>query len=286
MDRYQLRYFLAIVETGSFSRAAVRVNVAQPTLSAGIAKLETELGVKLFQRSSRRVHLTEAGTRLLPHARRIIHEFNVAQQAVAEAEGDALLRIGILSTIPAAIIERIFAEARRDNAASRFEVLDGGEREIGNMLQEGRVDIALTVLRGKDGQAGGEVLAEEGYRLAMAENHSLAGETRVSAERLREEAMILRRHCEALSETSRFFLDRGIRPLFSFTTTSDERALAMVRAGLGVTVVPEGYQGSGVALPRLEGFDLSRKLGLRYLEAEASPGSRDNAFVRACRAIL
>lgn len=284
MDRYQLRYFLTIVETGSFSRAAARVNVAQPTLSVGIAKLEAELGVKLFQRSSRRVHLTEAGTRLLPHARRIMHEFNVAQQAVAEAEGDALLRIGILSTIPAAIMEQIFAHARRDNAASRFEVLDGGEREIGNMLQEGRIDIALTVLRGKDAQDG-DPLVEEGYRLAVSDRHPLAGEALVTAERLSEEAMILRRHCEALSETSRFFLDRGIRPLFSFTTTSDERALAMVRAGLGVTVVPEGYQGSGVSLPRLQGFDLTRKLGLRYPETNGS-GVSDNAFVRACRAIL
>ena len=64
MDRYLLRYFLAIVETGNFSRAAARENVAQPTLSAGIAKLEGQLQARLFDRTNRRVHLTQAGSRL------------------------------------------------------------------------------------------------------------------------------------------------------------------------------------------------------------------------------
>ncbi|RYG01519.1 MAG: LysR family transcriptional regulator, partial [Caulobacteraceae bacterium] len=70
MDRYLLRYFLAIVETGNFSRAAARENVAQPTLSAGIAKLEGQLQARLFDRTNRRVHLTQAGSRFLVHARR------------------------------------------------------------------------------------------------------------------------------------------------------------------------------------------------------------------------
>src|SRR3990167_2289434 len=65
MDRYLLRYFLAIVETGNFSRAAARENVAQPTLSAGIAKLEGQLQARLLDRTNRRVHLTEAGSRFL-----------------------------------------------------------------------------------------------------------------------------------------------------------------------------------------------------------------------------
>ena len=94
MDRYLLRYFLAIVETGNFSRAAARENVAQPTLSAGIAKLETQLGARLFDRTNRRVHLTEAGGRFLTHARRIEHEFNLAQAAVSEPRMPILSSLG------------------------------------------------------------------------------------------------------------------------------------------------------------------------------------------------
>ena len=71
MDRYLLRYFLAVAELGSFSRAAAKVNVTQPTLSVGIAKLEEQVGARLFERTTRRVSLTPAGSRFLPRARRI-----------------------------------------------------------------------------------------------------------------------------------------------------------------------------------------------------------------------
>ncbi|MEX0298823.1 MAG: LysR family transcriptional regulator, partial [Kordiimonas sp.] len=73
MDLYLLRYFLAVVETGSFTRAADRVFVTQPTLSAGIKKLEGQVGHVLFERSNRRVFLTDAGTRFLPRAKAILH---------------------------------------------------------------------------------------------------------------------------------------------------------------------------------------------------------------------
>ena len=75
MDRYLLRYFLAVAELGSFSKAAGRVNVTQPTLSVGIAKLEEEVGARLFERTTRRVSLTPAGSKFLQHARRITQEY-------------------------------------------------------------------------------------------------------------------------------------------------------------------------------------------------------------------
>src|SRR3546814_5358189 len=78
IDRYLLRYFLAVVDTGSFSKAAAQANVTQPTLSVGIGKLERLIGATLFHRTSQRVHPTEAGSRLLPHARRIENDFNLA----------------------------------------------------------------------------------------------------------------------------------------------------------------------------------------------------------------
>ena len=79
MDRYLLRYFLAVAELGSFSKAAARVSVTQPTLSVGIAKLESEVGARLFERTTRRVSLTPAGSRFLGHARNhlVAHVFEV-----------------------------------------------------------------------------------------------------------------------------------------------------------------------------------------------------------------
>ena len=82
IDRYLIRYCLGVVDQGSFSAAAASARVTQPTLSAGIAKLEALLGQQLFDRSGRRVRLTEAGTRFVDHARRIEAEFAAAERAV------------------------------------------------------------------------------------------------------------------------------------------------------------------------------------------------------------
>ena len=84
----------------------------------------------------------------------------------------------------------------------------------------------------------------------------------VRPEDLAEETMIVRRHCEVLPETSRYFVDHGVRPRFSFRTTNDDKALALVRAGLGITVMPDSHRDPEVSRPRLSGFDLVRDIGL------------------------
>ena len=77
IDRYLLRYFLAVIDHGNFSKAAVQCKVSQPTLSVGIAKLERLLDKSLFHRTNRRVELTEGGAHLAVHARRIEGDFNL-----------------------------------------------------------------------------------------------------------------------------------------------------------------------------------------------------------------
>src|SRR3546814_12573509 len=81
--------------------------------------------------------------------------------------------------------------------------------------------------------------------------------------------MMVRRHCEVLSETSRYFTDRVVRPRFSFRTTNDDKTLALVRAGLGITRLPDTYSDSEVARPRLCGFDLHRKIDLFHSQRSA-----------------
>lgn len=260
IDRYLLRYFLAVVDTGSFSRGAVQVNVTQPTLSVGIAKLERLCGATLFHRTSQRVHLTEAGSRLVVHARRIENDFNLAIKSVA-GEAAQIVRIGILSTIPTAMLERIAAEHRLRDDQGQIEIVEGSERDLVSRLGRGRLDLAVTILR-PHMEWRCEPLRKEGYALVMPRWHRLAGAPEVRPEDLAEETMIVRRHCEALPETSRHFVEHGVRPRFSFRTTNDDKALALVRAGLGVTVMPDSYRDRDVSRPRLSGFDLTRTIGL------------------------
>lgn len=263
IDRYLLRYFLAVVDTGSFSKGAAQVNVTQPTLSVGIAKLERLCGATLFHRTSQRVHLTEAGSRLLPHARRIENDFNLAAQSIVGSTGTSLVRLGVLSTIPTIMLERLVAEHRRRDDGAQIEIVEGTERDLVSRLGRGRIDLALTVLR-PGGEWQHEPLYREGYSLALPRWHRLAAAESIKAEDLAEETMIVRRHCEALSETSRHFTERSVRPRFSFRTTNDDKALALVRAGLGITVMPDGYRDPEISRPRLTGFELTRDIGVLY----------------------
>ena len=262
IERYLLRYFLAVVDGGNFSSAATAANVTQPTLSAGIAKLEEQLGKPLFHRNNRRVHLTEAGARLLPYARRIEAQFNESIAAVQDVEPVRMLRLGVLNTISSSLMTASVTSMLDRDKNLQLEIVDGTERELTSKLVQGRVDLALTLVdRGGD-RFNETLLFEEGYMVALAKSHPLAAQQVLKAEDLAGRVMIVRRQCEALSQTSRFFTERGIRPFFAYRSWQDDRVMSMVSAGLGVTVVPQSHAAEGVAKSSLNGFNLRRKIGL------------------------
>ncbi len=276
IDRYLIRYFLSVVDHGNFSRAAAHCGVSQPTLSVGIAKLEGAVARRLFTRSNQRVELTEAGTRFLTHARRIEREFNGALAALAETPQGRSFRLGILHSVPgriAAAAARDCADAADVGAADMgaVEIVFAGEREIAAQLARNRLDAALTILRDAAQPFARRPVLEEGYGVVIAADHRLADRERLAPEDLAGETMIVRRHCELLSETSRYFVERGVRPHFALRTTNDERAVQMVAAGLGITVMPDSYRGEGIRHIPLAGFGHRRRLGLLFVdEAQAA----------------
>lgn len=266
IDGYLLRYFLAVVDQGNFSRAAAHCNVSQPTLSVGIAKLERTLERQLFSRSNQRVQLTEAGSRFLSHARRIEHEFTTALSAIAETSHPETLRLGVLNSVPGAIVAQASRDCRAD-LPGPIEILFASEREMIGLLSRGRLDAALTIMRPTDHSFRRVAVIEEGYAMVVPVDHPLAHRDEVGADNLRYDTMIVRRHCEVLSQTSRYFLERGVRPHFSLRTTNDERALQMVGSGMGITVMPDCYRSADVRHVRLEGFDHRRTLGFYVTDA-------------------
>lgn len=261
MDIYQLRYFLAVVETGSFTRAADRTFVTQPTLSAGIKKLEQQLGHTLFERTNRRVFLTDAGTRFLPRAKAILHECNMAQQVLDEAGKTPVLRVGVLTTLSNRKVGSLLASFRDVMPSAAIEIFDGTEQELENRLEDRSLDFALSVYRGEPADRS-VPLGSESYVFILSAEHALAGRARLSAADLAEEYMIVRSRCEVLSETSRYFTDRNVRPRLVYRTPNDSRAVAMVAAGVGGTVVPQSLVDERVSALRLNGFDHERRLGL------------------------
>ena len=264
IDRYHLRYFLAVIDQGNFSKAAAVCNVSQPTLSVGIAKIEKILGQTLFLRTNRRVELTDAGARLASHARRIEAEFAVAEREVAGADVAGAIRLGVLVTTPPQWIEDFLQDRRAAGIRERVEIVEARERELLDGLARGRIDLALTIVRPDTTRYEQQLLFSEGYSLAMSSVHRLADRTTITPDELLNEPMIVRRHCELLSETSRYFTARGVRPFFAARTTCEDRALAYVRSGLGVTVMPDCFRADGVVRPHLPDFAFTRDIGLVY----------------------
>jgi DNA-binding transcriptional LysR family regulator len=275
IDRYLLRYFLAVVDHGTFSRAAGQCRVTQPTLSVGIAKLETLLGQPLFERSSRRVALTAAGARLAEHARRIEAGFVAAEQAVMDSPAAKLIRLGVCATLPELWVEEAVRAAVV--TGERLELVEGRAGELRAALDRGRVDAIVAPL---DAALPHRALFEEPYAMAFARDHRFASRSSVEAEELAAEPMVVRRHCEMLAETSRFFTARGIRPFMAARTHNDSRALAYVRAGLATTLLPACYAEPALALVPLEGFDQRRTVALCFAPDSRARAESSEALAR------
>ena len=167
-----------------------------------------------------------------------------------------------------------------------MEFVDGRERDLLERLGRGRLDLALTLVRPGELRFPGEPLLTEGYALAMSEHHSLGGRIAIDAEELAGEVMIVRRHCEALAETSRHFTQRGVRPFFAARTYDEERAMMLVQAGVAMTVMPDSYAAPGVARPRLRGFQLERTVGILYDSSEMRGEVAGSPIAEALRAAV
>lgn len=264
IDRHHLRYFLAVVDAGNFSRAARQVNVTQPTLSVGIAKLESSLGARVFLRNNQRVQLTAAGVALLSHARTIEGEFSALESRLTDARPARPLRIGVLSTLPGRLACQLVSSVRAAEPSEPIELVEGAERDLVARLQRDRIDVALTLVRDGESRFATEVLFEEGYGIVLPTWHDLASLEVIGGDVLANETMIVRRQCEVLAETSRYFTERGVRPRFSFRSTNDDRVMSLVKAGLGITVAAESYASDGLRVVRLAGFNPRRRIGLAF----------------------
>jgi LysR family transcriptional regulator, nitrogen assimilation regulatory protein len=151
MDMRQLRYFVAIAEEGSLSRAAERVNVAQPALSQHMRNMEADLKVELLFRSSRGVKLTEAGERLLAKARPLIMDFEGLADHVRgeDVEPAGEVRFGLPGTVSQVMSARLIEATARRYPKIKLKIAEAMSGFIFDWLREGKVDIAV-IYRGND----------------------------------------------------------------------------------------------------------------------------------------
>lgn len=248
-----------MVDEGSFTHAAQRLRVTQPTLSTGIAELERLTGNALFLRERRKVRLTEAGGRFLPIARELERGFRAADQFGNTAPpARPWLKIGVIRTISADMLGQWMA---RLSEIAAIEIIEGTDSELRAALTDGRADLALSLLREGEESPAIWPMFTEAYHMFARPDHHLAGQAEIEPEELASEVMIARRNCELLDVTSRFFAQRGVRPRFALRSEDDARCLQMVRAGLGITTAPASLAGDElVALP-VKAYHFERRVG-------------------------
>lgn len=266
MDLYQLRYFLAVAETHNFSRAAERAFVSQPTLSAGIKKLETEFGAQLFHRGKRNTTLTETGARFLPRARSIIHECNAAKQ---EAEGKTeakRLQIGIHRVLPIEHISSLLIDFRKNYPGVQIALKEGTSDQLTSLLDEGRIDVAITTPVEMASTLQYERLFSTKCLLAVSKSHPLSGKGSVDLRQLDRQDFIHRSHCLTETEVTRTFARAGVRPHIVLRTNEDEKAKSLVSAGLGFCMMLDIMQSPDITLLPVSGISIAKQFGLSWYE--------------------
>ncbi len=242
MEVHQLRYFCAVVETGSFTRAAAREHVAQPSLSQQIMKLEEELGALLFDRLGRTVRLTDLGQTFLPRARAILRELQAAKDEVVERKASVSgpVSIGVIPTIAPYFLPSRIATFSRKYPDSSLSVVEDITLGLMDRLRAGTIDMALMALplRGHDFES--FPLRTERLFAILPKGHQLARKRNLMLKELREEPFLLLRDDHCFRETAMEACQRArILPRIIFESGQFSSILGMVGAGLGVSIVPE-----------------------------------------------
>ena len=242
MELHQLRYFCAVAETGSFSRAAEQSHVSQPSLSQQILKLEDELGARLFDRLGRSVRLTELGKTFLPRARAVLRELEAARGDVVEGKEfiGGPVTVGVIPTVaPYFLPPRLTAFSRKFPQV-RLTVVEEITPVLLDRLRAGTIDVAILALplRGHEFEA--VPLLTERLFAALPKKHKFNSRAALSLKDLRAEPFLLLRDGHCFRDTAVAACDRArLHPQIVFESGQFSSLLSMVGAGMGVSIVPE-----------------------------------------------
>jgi LysR family hydrogen peroxide-inducible transcriptional activator len=242
MEVHQLRYFCAVAETGSFTRAAEREQVAQPSLSQQILKLEEELGVRLFDRLGRSVRLTDLGQIFLPRARAILMELRSAKEEVAEKQSSVSgpLCLGVIPTVAPYFLPSRMALFLRKYPRAAITVVEDVTVRLVDRLRAGLVDLALMALPARGHDLECFPLQTERLFAILPKNHAMARKRSLSMKDIRQEPFLLLREDHCFRETAIEVCKHArVTPQVVFESGQFSSIMAMVGAGLGISIVPE-----------------------------------------------
>ena len=268
METHQLRYFLAVAQTGKFTQAAQFCAVSQPSLSIQIAKLEDELGGPLFERTRKGARLTSRGETFLPRAKAIWAEMDGAHSDAEALSGlsRGKVTLGCLPTTGAHLLPRILGAFRKAHPDIQVLLREESSPGLAQCLEKGEVDLALLDEAGVTPTLEHQVLLTEELLVALPLKHPLAGKSKISLKALAEEPFILMKTGHGFRQiVLDLFRHAGMEPKVVFESGEIETVQALVGAGLGISLVPRMVRkATGLAYLELSAPKPTRTLSLAW----------------------
>jgi LysR family transcriptional regulator, hydrogen peroxide-inducible genes activator len=242
MNLKDLKYLVALADTGHFGKAAERSFVSQPTLSAQLKKLEEYLGVKLVERQPKNVQLTEVGKQIVIRARRMLDEGDEIV-ALARSNTDPFagkLKVALIPTIGPYLLPRVMQKLRKSMPHLGLMLYEYQTEALLKRLRDGEVDVGIMALPALQDGIESRALYEENFTVALPNAHPLAAKSTIKVQDLKGQTLLLLEdgHClrdQALEVCSRV----DVKEAEDFRATSLETLRQMVVAGLGITLLPE-----------------------------------------------
>jgi DNA-binding transcriptional LysR family regulator len=244
MELRHLTVFVAVAEEASFTRAADRLHLVQSAVSASVRGLERELGAALFDRTTRRVELTDAGDALLPEARQVLAAVNAAREAVDQVSGGlrGTLRLGTMQgqAMRAVSVPRLLARFRAEHPGVEVHVSHvGGSVLMADQVRAGRLDLAFVSL--PERRPSGLTLtriSREQMQIACPKGHPLATRAEVDLEALADEPFIeFPEGWGTRMATDRAFAAAGVRRTIVYEVNDVASVIEFIANGLAVALI-------------------------------------------------
>lgn len=241
MELRQLQIFLAVAEELNFTRAAERAHCVQSNVTAQIQSLEQELGTPLFERLGRRVLLTDAGQRFLPHAEKVLGAVNAARKAVNHGDApQGPLNIGTSESVLTYRLPGVLKNFREAYPAVELVFRPCWDDKLTELLESGKVDLAITMLDEVENPRLQWVrLLTERMVVIAAPDHPLGSNRQIAPDDLNGQNLLLTEPgCAYRLRLDRIIASRNLRPANITAFTSSEAIKECVALGMGLGVLP------------------------------------------------
>jgi LysR family transcriptional regulator, hydrogen peroxide-inducible genes activator len=280
MELHQLRYMIAVAETGNFTRASERCHITQPSLSQQVLNLEKELGHKLFHRLGRKAVLTEAGTTFLERARRILFEVENATKELKDSPSlDRRITVGAVPTVAPYLVAPLIAQCRETHPNLSVYVREDFRSNLARGVLEGELDLAVVTLPIKDHRLSIEPLLTEPLLLVVGKGHPLTGRSSITANDLAEETFVTLGDPSTLAAQIRSFCgDHNFVPKVGYRCAQVSTLKLFVAMGAGISILPRVAQlpddHDSLTYLRLTGSAPTREIAvIRHLQRYQSRGA-------------